>query len=78
MKTAFKIIFASALALSTVAPALAYESNLEFQSGSKAVRAQHIDGTRSHVRRALRGTDARAYEPDESPAGADFGIGSQR
>ena len=77
MKTVSKIIFASALALSAVAPAFAYETALEYQTqvSTTGSRAQHVTG--KHIR-TLRGVDASAYEPASSPVGVDFSIGSQR
>ena len=78
MKTVSKIFFASVLALSTAAPAFAYEGDLtqapNTQISTTGSRAQHVMG--NHVR-THRGIDANAYEPDGAPADVDFGIGSQ-
>lgn len=78
MKTVSKIIFASVLALSTVAPAFAYEGDFtqapNTQISTSGSRAQQVMG---HRVRTHRGIDANAYEPDSAPAGVDLGIGSQ-
>jgi len=78
VKTVSKIIFASVLALSAVAPAFAYEGDStqapNTQISTKSSRAQQVMG--SHVR-THRGIDANAYEPVSTPAGVDLGIGSQ-
>jgi hypothetical protein len=77
VKAVSKIIFASALALSADAPALAYEtaSGYQTQVSTTGSRAQHVTG--KHVR-THRGIDANAYEPASAPVGVDFSIGSQR
>ena len=84
MKTVSKIIFASTLALSAVAPAFAYEGDED----TVLNRNTHISTTRpltqqivgKHVR-AHRATDSNAYAPVEAPGsapfGVDFDIGSQ-
>ena len=72
------ILFASAIALSAVAPAFAYENDLE--SGGSTSTVHPMDhrqaGTRVDSHRAF---DARAYVPAPPPVATpqDFGIGSQ-
>ncbi len=77
MKTVTKIIFASALAFSAVAPQFVHAAYLETptQTSITATRGQHVmrKGIRPH-----RAIDANAFEPATAPAGVDFGIGSQR
>ncbi len=77
MKTVTKIIFASALAFSAVAPQFVHAAYLEnpTQTSITATRAQHVTHKRIRPHRAI---DATAYEPAAAPAGVDFGIGSQR
>ena len=72
------IVFASAIALSAVAPAFAYENDLEGAapaSSTRPMRQQHVD-THTNAHRAF---DARAYVPAPAPVAApyDFGIGNQ-
>ena len=80
MKSATKIIFASAFALSAVAPAFAYETMLEYvpntQISTTAPLSQHVVGKRVRAQSAL---DARAYAPASAPVDEfrNFGIGSQ-
>ena len=78
MKIFTKIIFVSAVALSAVSPAFAYETALEYQTQVSKTdsRAQHVMGKHNAVR-AHRGIDANAYEPADTPVGQvrDFGIG---
>jgi len=78
MKVFTKIIFVSAITLSAVAPAFAYETALENQTqvSKTGTRAQHVMGKHNPVR-AHRGIDANAYAPADAPVGQvrDFGIG---
>jgi hypothetical protein len=72
------IAFASAIALSAVAPAFAYENELE--SGASASSTQPMDHQRAGMHaNAHRSFDARAYAPVPAPVVApyDFGIGNQ-
>ena len=76
------IAFASAIALSAVAPAFAYENDLEGAAPASSMRpmGQQHAGMHANAHRAF---DARAYAPVYVPAPApvaapyDFGIGSQ-
>ena len=76
------IAFASAIALSAVAPAFAYENDLENGVPASSI---HPGEHQAAAKRAgqHRAFDARAYmpiaAPPAAPAGAnwDFGIGSQ-
>jgi hypothetical protein len=70
MKKTIKFVFASALALSSVVPALANHPSKMSQP------AQH----RQVERVRPSGTDAMAYVPNTAPVESpyDFGIGSQR
>jgi hypothetical protein len=79
------IAFASAIALSAIAPAFAYENDLEGATPASSMQAgeHHAMGKRAGHHRA---NDARAYEPFNAPTsapvsapvgGPDFGIGSQ-
>ena len=82
MKIATKVIFASALMLSGVAPTLSYAAYLVDQTKTWATdtRAQDVMGKKVRVNRAL---DAMAYAPAYAPANygneysRDFGIISQ-
>jgi len=71
------LVFASAIALSAVAPAFAYENDLEGVAPASSMRPmnQHA-GMHANTHRA---TDARAYVPAPAPVAApyDFGIGNQ-
>jgi hypothetical protein len=73
------IAVASAIAMSSaIAPAFAYENDLESVTSSSKVQPmdrQHA-GVQANSHRAF---DARAYAPVHAPAAApyDFGIGSQ-
>jgi hypothetical protein len=71
MKNTIKFAFASALALSSVVPALANHPSKMSQP------AQHRQVERI---RPASGTDAMAYVPNTAPVESpyDFGIGSQR
>ena len=75
MKTA-KLVFASALMLSVVAPTLSHAAYFVDQTKTWATnsRAQDVMGKR------IRGTDAMAYVPTDvaDRYSRDFGIGSQR
>jgi hypothetical protein len=83
VKIVSKIIFASTLALSAVAPAFAYEGdedtvlNRNTHIAITRPLAQHVVGKRVSAHRAI---DARAYAPADASVGEvrDFGIGSQR
>jgi hypothetical protein len=80
------IAFASAIALSAIAPAFAYENDLEGATPASSMQPgeHHVAGKRAGYHRA---NDARAYEPFNAPISApvgapvggpvDFGIGSQ-
>ena len=76
--TVSKIIFASALALSAIVPAFAYEGdedtvlNPNTDISTTRPLAQHVVGIRAH-----RAMDARAHAPVGAPVGADFSKGSQ-
>jgi hypothetical protein len=80
VKTASKIIFASALALSIAAPAFAYETDLEYQNQVSTTRThvQHVMGNPARAYRTGDALNANAYAPSSAPIGVDFGIGSQR
>lgn len=79
MKIATKIIFASALTLSAVAPTFAHAAYLENtnQIRTTGTPAQHV-ATKSV--RAIRATNSMAYVPADvgDRYSRDFGIGSQR
>jgi hypothetical protein len=71
------LVFASAIALSAVAPAFAYENNLEGVAPASSMRPMNQRaGMHANAHRA---TDARAYVPAPAPVAApyDFGIGNQ-
>ncbi len=80
------IAFASAIALSAVAPVFAYESELENVASSMRPDEHQAAGMRPGEHQAAgrrasqhRPFDARAYAPLPAPVVApyDFGIGSQ-
>jgi hypothetical protein len=80
------IAFASAIALSAVAPVFAYESELEYVASSMRPDQHQAVGMRPGEHQAAgmragqhRTFDARAYAPIPAPVVApyDFGIGSQ-
>lgn len=80
------IAFASAIALSAVAPVFAYESELENVASSMRPDEHQAAGMRpgEHQAAGMRASqhrpfDARAYAPLSAPVVApyDFGIGSQ-
>lgn len=80
------IAFASAIALSAVAPVFAYESELENVASSMRPDEHQAAGMRPGEQQAAgmrasqhRPFDARAYAPVPAPVVApyDFGIGSQ-
>ena len=79
MKTATKIIFASALAFSIAAPTFVHAAYLQnaSQIRTTGAPAQHV---MDKSVRAVRGLDAMAYVPAEvsDRYSRDFGIGSQR
>lgn len=75
------IVFASAIALSAIAPSFAEENDLLVEREMHTATVRSVEhnamGTRVHSR---RGMDAGAYAPaPAAPAGGapDFGIGSQ-
>ncbi len=86
MKKIATIAFASAIGLSAIAPAFAYENELEGVAPASTMHpGEHqVTGKRVGQHRAF---DARAYMPATAPAGMpvtapasefpDFGIGSQ-
>ncbi len=78
MKTISKIMFASALASSAVAPQFVHAAYLENpnQTSMTTTRAQHVISKRIRPHRAIH-SKAKAYEPTTAPTGVDFGIGSQ-
>jgi hypothetical protein len=78
------IAFASAIALSAIAPAFAYENDLE----NGATSSMQPSGHRAAAKHTNmhRATDAKAFVPDSAPAmnapaavvaPYDFGIGNQ-
>lgn len=72
------IAFASAIALSAVAPAFAYENDLE--NATTASSTYPMNQQRAGMRvNSHRATDARAYVPAPAPVATpyDFGIGNQ-
>ena len=81
MKIVSKVVLASALALSAVAPQFAQAAYLEnpTQISSTSTQAQHVMSKRVLSQRAI---DSNAYAPAEesasAPAGVDLGISSQR
>ena len=79
MKTAAKIIFAFALALSTAAPTFVHAAYLQnaSQIRTTGAPAQHVMDKSD---RAIRGLDSMAYAPADvgERYSRDFGIGSQR
>jgi hypothetical protein len=71
------LVFASAIALSAVAPAFAYENDLEGVAPASSMRPMNQRaGMHANAHRA---TDARAYVPAPAPVAApsQFGIGNQ-
>jgi hypothetical protein len=79
MKTATKIFFASALALSTATPTFVHAAYLQnaSQIRTTGAPAQHVMDKSA---RAIRGLDSMAYVPADGGDRyfRDFGIGSQR
>ena len=78
MKKIATIAFASAVALSAIAPAFAYENELEGVAPASTVRP--TDHQRAAMNaNAHRAFDARAFAPAPAPVVApfDFGIGNQ-
>jgi hypothetical protein len=68
----------SAIALSAIAPAFAYENDLEGAAPASSMRP--MDHQRAGMRvNSHRASDARAYVPAPAPVAVpyDFGIGSQ-
>jgi hypothetical protein len=73
------LAFASAIALSAVAPAFAYENDLEGAAPASTMHPMKMNqraGTHTNAHRAF---DARAYVPAPAPVAPpyDFGIGNQ-
>jgi hypothetical protein len=80
VKTTIRIIFASALALSSIGPAFADEDTMAKHEASMThMSAVHHD-TSAQRARAQQAYEAKAYAPLGATAGegVDFGIGSQR
>ena len=79
MKTAAKIIFASALTLSAVAPTFAHAAYLQNASQIRSTSAPGQHAMHKSAR-AVRGLDSMAYAPADvgNSYSRDFGIGSQR
>jgi len=79
MKTATKIIFASALTLSAVAPTFAHAAYLQNASQIRTTSAP-VQNVMDKSVRAVRGLDSMAYAPADvgDRSSRDFGIGSQR
>ena len=86
MKTATKIIFASALTLSAVAPTFAHAAYLQAHAAytQNASQIRTTSAPAQHAMdksvRAVRGLDSMAYAPADGGESysRDFGIGSQR
>jgi hypothetical protein len=72
------IAFASAIALSAVTPAFAYENDLETVTSASSMQPKDHQRAGTHAN-ARRGFDARAHAPVPAPVVApyDFGIGNQ-
>jgi len=77
------IVFASAIALSVVAPAFAYENDLENGAPASSMNPGEHQAVGKHTK-MHRATDSKALVPYSAPAiiapapvGVDFGIGSQ-
>ena len=72
------IAFASAIALSAIAPAFAYENDLEGAAPASSMRPMDHQRAGMHAN-SHRAFDARAYVPAPAPVAVpyDFGIGSQ-
>jgi hypothetical protein len=72
------IAFASAIALSAVAPAFAYENELEGAAPASTMRPTDHQRAGVHAN-AHRAFDARAFAPAPAPVAApfDFGIANQ-
>jgi hypothetical protein len=76
------IAFASAIALSTVVPAFAYENDLETVTSASSMQPKVHRRAGMHAN-AHRAIGTRAYAPAPAPADApvvapyDFGIGNQ-
>ena len=81
MKIVTRIVFASAFALSAIAPAFAYDTAMEFQTQASTTvtsAKQHATANRTRTHQTTHAMDAKAYEPAGVPVGVDFSIGSQR
>jgi len=77
------IAFASAIALSAIAPAFAYENDLENSAPASSMQPGRHHAAAKHTN-MHRATDSKAFVPDSAPAinapapaGVDFGIGNQ-
>ena len=68
----------SSVAMSAIAPAFAYENDLESVTSTSTMHQMHRQHAGMHAN-AHRAFDARAYAPAPAPVSApnDFGIGSQ-
>lgn len=79
MKTATKIIFASALTLSVVAPTFVHAAYLQNANQIRTTSAP-VQHAMDKSARAVRGLDSMAYAPADvgDRYSRDFGIGSQR
>jgi hypothetical protein len=79
MQTATKIIFASALTLSAIAPTFVHAAYLQNANQIRTTSAP-VQNVMDKSARVVRGLDSMAYVPadvdDRYPR--DFGIGSQR
>ena len=77
MKTTTKIVFASALTLSAIAPT--YAAYLQNASQIRATSAP-VQSAMDKTARVVRGLDSMAYVPADvgDRYSRDFGIGSQR
>jgi hypothetical protein len=82
VKSVTKIISASAFLLSTGVPALAYETEMEYQIRVSAITThavQHVMSKHTRPHRIIRANAyAPANPPADSPSGVNFGISSQR
>ncbi len=80
MRNIVTIAFASAIALSTIAPAFAYENDLEGAAPAPIMHpGKHVTQHRAFDARASVPVTMPVTAPPAAPAGAywDFGIGSQ-
>ena len=77
------IAFASVIALSAIAPAFAYENELENGAPASSMQPSGHQASAKHTK-MHRATDSKAFMPNSEPAmtapvgvGVDLGIGSQ-